>query len=377
VLRVGGVLASVALAVVLSAGVARATSDPFGGARPDLGSQLMLRLFGETSDTVASFAAERGDRTSESPLRELALALPVASERSAYVTGIASTPLSIGDSAQAPGGASLSDLSRAFDAGFIRGDARLAPASPASDNFMSLEPSNPLLTAAYKPVTPAPNISPEPGTLAFGPPVTASFSSGDSLSAVRSAVFVPPTGRVGGVQFESKVEGTSLQTPQLSLNDNSYGAGANFQLRAGKRDVNLNLTTQYENVARNDSSSFSASTLNSASSWQLPGAGLPFVSNHSDLNRFSVGAGLDVPLVRGLSLNLNYSTQRLFGGYGLPGLVNLDQVNNSYGGRLTFDIPNSSKTLSISAYQQHFTDNILPLNGSTQLREDVNFTVKF
>jgi hypothetical protein len=61
----------------------------------------------------------------------------------------------------------------------------------------------------------------------------------------------------------------------------------------------------------------------------------------------------------------------------LPGLVNLDQVNNSYGGRLTFDIPNSSKTLSISAYQQHFTDNILPLNGSTQLREDVNFTVKF
>jgi hypothetical protein len=368
VLRAGGVLASIALAVVLCAGVARAASDPFGAAKPDLGAQLMLRMFGETSDSVASFAAERGDRASESPFRELALALTSSTESSGYVTGIASAPLTIGDSSNSQAGVSLAELSRGFDVGPIRGDARFSQASPPSENFVSLVPSNPLLTAAYKPVAPAPNISPEPGALAFATPVTASFSAGDNA---------PALDRVGAVQFESKVEGTTSQTPQLSLNDNSYAAGTNFLVRAGKRDLNLNLSGQYENVARNDSSSFSATTLNSASAWQLPGADLPLVSNRADLNRFSVGAGLAVPLVRGLTLNLNASTQRLFGGYGLPGLVNLDQVNNQYGGRLTFDIPDSSKTLSISAYQQHFTDNILPLNGSTQLREDVNFTVKF
>jgi len=367
VLRAGSVSASIALVVVLCAGIARAATDPFAGARPDLGSQVMLRVFGETSDSVASFAAERGDRASESPLHELALALPASVERSPYVSGIAPAPVSIGALAATPAGASLSDLSRAFDAGLTQGDARFTPAAPASDNFVSLVPSAAPLTAAYRPVAPAPNISPEPGALAFAPPVTSSFTSGDDSLAA---------GQLGGVKFESKVEGASSQTPQLSLNDNSYGAGANFLVRAGKRDLNLNLSTQYENVARNDSTSFAASALN-AGAWQLPGANLPLVSNHADLNRFSVGAGLDVPLVRGLTLNLNYSTQRLFGGYGLPGLVNLDQVNNSYGGRLTFDIPDSSKSLSISAYQQHFTDNILPLNGSTQLREDVNFTVKF
>jgi hypothetical protein len=69
--------------------------------------------------------------------------------------------------------------------------------------------------------------------------------------------------------------------------------------------------------------------------------------------------------------------QHLYGGYGLPGLVNLDAINNTYGGKLTFNVPDASKTLSISAYQDRFTDSLLPLNGSTQTREDVNFTVKF
>jgi hypothetical protein len=52
-------------------------------------------------------------------------------------------------------------------------------------------------------------------------------------------------------------------------------------------------------------------------------------------------------------------------------------VNNSYGGKLTFDIPDASKTLSISAYQERFSDSVLPISGSTQTHEDVNFTVKF
>ena len=110
----------------------------------------------------------------------------------------------------------------------------------------------------------------------------------------------------------------------------------------------------------------------------MPQPGAPVVvPNYADLNRLSLGAGLAVPVVRGLTLNLNYDAQRLYGGYGLPGLVNLDSVSNTYGGKLSFDIPRTSGTLSISAYQDRFADGLLPLNGTTQTREDVNFTVKF
>ncbi len=78
-----------------------------------------------------------------------------------------------------------------------------------------------------------------------------------------------------------------------------------------------------------------------------------------------------------MTLNLNYGIQHMYGGYGLPGLYNLDTVNNTYGGKLTFNIPDATKTLSISAYQDRFNDSVLPNNGLTQTREDVNFTVKF
>ena len=94
------------------------------------------------------------------------------------------------------------------------------------------------------------------------------------------------------------------------------------------------------------------------------------------MNRVSLGAAVAVPVVNGLTFNFNYAAQRLLGGYGLPGIANLDAIENSYGGKLTFTIPHSSSTLSISAHQDRYQDNILS-NGITQTRGDVNFTVKF
>jgi hypothetical protein len=89
-----------------------------------------------------------------------------------------------------------------------------------------------------------------------------------------------------------------------------------------------------------------------------------------------LGAGLAVPVFHGLTLKLNYDAQRLYGGYTLPGLVNLDAAN--YAGGLTYDIPYSSSSLSISAYQSRLGDSLLPpANGYTQNGGDLNFTVKF
>ncbi len=365
--RVGSILASAALAIVLFGAVARASSFAPASPRPDLGSRLMLRLFGETTDSSASFAAAQGDRTSESPLRDLAFQTAPAAAQPAFVSGVTVTPLAGRDAT--PGLVSVSDsvLSEAFDAGIARG-VRFAPPAQPRDDTVTLIPSSALLTAAYQPIA-APAISPAPGTLAFG-----------SVPApTQSAAFAPANVNVGGVQFQGHVQDNSSETPALSVQDTSGNAGADFQVRAGRRDIGLNLTTQYEHLFRNDSSSFSsASALGSTSSWQLPNADAPLViPNYADLNQLSVGAGVAVPVVRGLTLNLNYGVQHLYGGYGLPGLVNLDAINNTYGGKLTFNVPDASKTLSISAYQDRFTDSLLPLNGSTQTREDVNFTVKF
>ena len=64
-------MTSAALALACVA-VVYASTVPALLPAPDLGSQLMRQVFGESSDASASFAAAAGDRASESPLRELA-----------------------------------------------------------------------------------------------------------------------------------------------------------------------------------------------------------------------------------------------------------------------------------------------------------------
>jgi hypothetical protein len=360
--RFVGVAAGIALVLTLGMSVARASVLP-SVQRVDLGSQLMLSLFGETSDERASFDAAHGDRASESPLRELALAVPVADTKRATADGapafaedrLALRDLATQDADAFPAAAPL-------NVGL--NSVHFSMPAPSTGDEATLVPPTSHYTAAYQPVAPLPAISPEPGTLAFMPP---------QISASEPAA---STAQVGAIRFHSQTE-PNTSPPQLGLQDAAYGAGANFDVRAGKRNVSVNLSSEYEHVGRN-SDTFSVAPLDTASSWQLPGAGAPLlVPNYADLNRLSVGAGVSVPVVRGLTLNLNYDAQHLYGGYGLPGLVNLDTINNTYGGNLTFTIPRISSSLSIGAYQDRFQDGAQPLNGLTQTREDVNFTVKF
>lgn len=169
-----------------------------------------------------------------------------------------------------------------------------------------------------------------------------------------------------------------MAAPSVGLNDNVTGAGANLDVRAGTRTLTFGLSSDYERLTRSDSSSLAPAALGGSSSWQLPGTDVPLaVPNYADVSKVSLGAGVAVPVVSGLTLNLDYAADRMFGGYGLPGLANLDTIDNSYGGKLTFEIPNSSSTLSISARQLRYQDGLIPVNTSTETLEDVNFTVKF
>lgn len=362
--RVVGIVAGTALVLVLRSVIGVAAGLPQGIERFDLGSQLMLRLFGETSDSSASFAAAHGDRASESPLRDLALQVPRSDIKPAFATGVAAVFAEDRFALRDLSGDEISSFGAA--AQFIAGPSVVHFSAPSSQNDLTVVPSSAHLTAAYQPVAPDPPVSPAPGTLEFTPPEVPAPDSAFS------------TTQIGAVQFEGNANGLSTQTPQFGLRDTSYGAGANFDVRAGKRSLNVNLSSGYEHLMRNDADVFSVAPLDSSASWQLPGSGTSLaVPNYADLNRLSLGAGVSVPVVRGLTVNFNYDAQRLYGGYGLPGLMNLDAVNNSYGGKLTFNIPQTSSALSIGAYQDRLQDNILPNNGYTQTREDVNFTVKF
>ncbi|HYL26568.1 MAG TPA: hypothetical protein VEW74_01970 [Candidatus Nitrosotalea sp.] len=339
-----------------------AIAAPPGGERVDIGSQLMLRLFGENTDSAASFAATLGDRASESPLRDLALNVAHPSQARYLAGGVTAR---FGEQRFA-----LNDLSgeraTSFTAPVVLSVAQVRfepPSGPTSDSSVFTPPSGHFL-AAYQPAPPDAAVSPAPGTVAF------------ALPEVHTSDYVAGAPQSAAVRFESGDNGSSPQTPQIALHDASYNAGANFDVRAGKRTVNLNLSSGYEHVG-NDTGTLSLGTTDSFSSWQLPGGAPLVIPSASDLNRLSLGAGFSVPVTRGLTLNLNYDAQRLYGGYGLPGLVNLDAVDNSYGGKLTFNIPRISSSLSISAYQDRFQDSIMPLNGYNATREDVNFTVKF
>jgi len=322
----------------------------------------MVRLFGETTDSSASFAAARGDRNGESPLRELALQVRPNGQKAGFVRDASETLTADRAIAADLAPTEISVAAAALNIG--SNVVRFAP-SAASPVDEALAPPSLRFTAAYQAPT-EPAVSPDPGTLAFGTP---DVQAPDTLSS---------TAQIGAVRFEGQAAATSTQTPQLALGDTSAGAGANFNVRAGRRNLDVNLSSEYEHVGRNDASNFTVSPIDSASSWQLPGAGAAplLVPSYANLNRLSLGAGLSVPVLHELTLNVNYDAQHLYGGYGLPGLVNLDTIDNSYGGKLTFNIPRISSSLSIGAYQDRFEDN-LSLNGTTQTREDVNFTVKF
>jgi hypothetical protein len=365
--RVVGGVATAALVLALTPHVVFASTLLPQSSKFDMGSQLMLRLFGETSDSTASFAAAHGDRASESPLRDLALQVRPGATTQYLASGFTSTlseeQLALRDPSNDQG-SSFAAAAESAPFEIASRVARFTAPSSGSSDIVTLGPAA-HFTAAYQPV-PQTVISPAPGTQAFAPP------------EIHAADFLSSPAQIGSVKFEGHADDASPSTPQLTLHDASYDAGANFDLRAGKRNLNVNLSSAYEHVGSNDAQNFSVSPLDSASSWQLPGVGTPLVvPNNADLNRLSLGAGLSVPVLRGLTLNLKYDAQRLYGANALPGLVNLDAVNNTYGGNLTFNIPRISSSLSIGAYQERLQDNILPINGTTQTREDVNFTVKF
>jgi hypothetical protein len=342
-----GVVVALALAVA-ACGLARAAIVQGDLAATEISDQLMLRLFGEDSDAKLSLAAAYGNRADESFLR--GFALRVDRTPAVHVVRYAVDPFAAPASLQESSALQL---------------VAIAPVRGRLDAAVHLR---------VRPEQPADTALTGAGQLASPPPSEPGSSALDGSSA--GAALVSPSVRFGGVEVQGHVEGASANAAQLSLQDDRYGAGADFAIHAGRRTIDLDLTSAYERLQRNDQNAFSFGF--PALQWQLPGQGGPFlVPSYADVNRLWVGATIGVPVRDGLTLNLNYGAQHLFGAYGLPGVANLDSVANVYGGGLTLAMPHSAGTLSISATQYRYADSLLPVNTSTQTNAGVSFTVKF
>jgi hypothetical protein len=358
----------------------------------------MMRVFGESSDVRASLAASYGDRVSESPLRDLALQATTPDRRAAFERAGASPMFTAvrDENLAATSGADSFDLAQTIRTTLLHSNLHFTVAPQAGDDAAQktpgdgVAPNATFASGAYQPVAPVTFVSPQSAAFSLGPlvrgapPAVAASSAlafGENSTipgSAGSSAAIPSAVKLGPLKFTTSLESASMAAPSVGLNDNAYGAGANLDVRAGARTLTFGLSSNYERLTRNDASGLTPAALGNASSWQLPGAGAPLaIPNYADLSKFSVGAGVAVPVVHGLTLNLDYAADRMFGGYGLPGLTNLDSFDNSYGGKLTFQIPHSSSELSISARQLRYQDSLIPANASTETREDVNLTVKF
>jgi hypothetical protein len=362
---------------------APATSPP---AQYNFSAATFRAIFGETTDASAAAAASYGDFASESPMREFAITT--------------ADPKKIADVAFAPA------LSQTL--GFAQDRSVRRPASVASNaNDFSGRVFPPNATrfvpvAFYEPVpsmsveAPQSLDAPEPAVPSSAPanaePMLANIpapaisfgkspysqkpanalTSGLAANSVRAPVSM----RLGRLQFDGQVAGAERQNSAQSDRDNAYDAGANFDVRAGAHRLNVDVSSSYEHLMRDDTISYS-SALPVASKWEIGGDAAPTLPSYADMSKLALGANVAVPVTTTMTLGLNYNAQRLLGEYGLPGLGNLDAIDNSLGGRVTLAIPKWSSQISLSASQYHYQDNIAPANTFSDLRGNVNFTVKF
>lgn len=340
----------------------------------DLRSQLLLRLYGETGDADATFAASFGDRASESPLRRFAFRLTPLRVPQLALPAVANLPITHLDLARYAPVAFTPTAAPALEATATPSIAPAAdqPASNATTPVLGYYRSFTQATAAPANVRfdlAATRSSAD--TTSFAP--TAPMPDTSGISAGTASVNVPL--RVGPVNVQGRVEGGSSFAGDTSLHSNTYGEGANFNVQAGRRAVNVDLANRYEHLTRNDTPL--AQSTDGASSWQLSNDNLPvLVPAFADVSKHTISAGVAVPVSRRLTAGVQYDAQHLIGGYGTPGLNNLDANNTIYGAKLTYQL-RSGSAITFSAKQYRYQDNLLLSNTFLQTREDVNLTVKF
>ncbi len=310
---VGWFFAAVLIAVPVTATAARLP------AAPNVPRLLMLRLFGEVSDAQTPLTFAGWHAGFDSPLRQAAFVVRIDTA-SSCCEGRATPMRSV----------TIARLALPSRTAFAAAPAPPRVAAPA---FVGASAES--VTSSYEPAAPA-------------------FLSGgigsDAFSFMRA-----PRPTVPAFVVQSALQSGGDAVPNL---------GSSVQLPVALRVGNLRLIAGFD---------AGLATTASGIDDTLP----VFIPPYAAVNRSSLGAHIAVPIAPRLLVGLGYNTERLVTGYGMPStLAGLDARNDTYSGNLTFLFPRLSSALSLSAQQYRYQDNLVPAEF-TQLREDLNLTVKF
>lgn len=387
--RAGSVLSGLALVGVLATGIASANVQL--SARSDsavLSHEIFARCFQEDAPAPYALEFQVADALQESTLGAFAfrvsplLTAPLLAQAAGFdaiplvriAASYAPKPLNVAPSA-APG--ALPQLQNYSH--YVSPVIGMQPATTLAP-LPSSAPSTRAALPSYRFDLPSAN-----GRSAFSlSPVlnpTTGFTAGAlgadanaSLPQTQANVSVPM--RVGHVHFQTHAVAGQAQSASLALRDRSVGGGATFDARLGRQKLGLDLSSQVEHLQLN-APSFNASSFDATSNVALGADHVPvFVPAYADVTKHTVSAGLAVPVSKRVTAALQVDSQHLLGGYGVPGIQNLDANNTIYGARVTYQF-HGNAALSLSAKQYRFQDNLVPANQYNQTSANLNLTVKF
>jgi hypothetical protein len=186
--------------------------------------------------------------------------------------------------------------------------------------------------------------------------------------------------RVGGVRFEGafhamQVCGTADEASACSslrdTNSQNFTAGTNFNVRTGGSSVKVQLSSSIEHLTNEAAGIFPYVPLDPDAQAGLSYYGLTDVVKHG------VNAQVDVPVAPRVTIGLQYDRSHYQGDYNTTLLPGFDARRDTYLGNVTYQLPNTTSAITLSARQYRYQDAFAPNFNLTQTRADLNFTVKF
>lgn len=158
-------------------------------------------------------------------------------------------------------------------------------------------------------------------------------------------------------------------------------ANTTFTPRVAGYPIRLNIGTSYAYLSNGHGEgtalpSASSAGLEASTAEYLPGGTASLASSLANVTARGVNAGVAVPIAHNLSVGMQYGTQRFTGEYSPSFEPQLDASRYQYLGNVTLKLPRSS-SLTLSAQQYRYQDNLTPTNTYSGTRADLNYTVKF
>ena len=270
-------------------------------------------------------------------------------------------------------------------------------------------PAQPVEQPSITPVAAPPHTQLARAAVPSAPPSLPSARFGSytpytpALQSLTENVNVPV--RVGGVHFSGIVSGSQAQTThpdamramQLCgttdeaaacpyLHDErvqNLAAGTAFNVRAGNTQLDLQVSGSVGHLSARDPALFQYTPLDPDTQLVPPVAGSPadssllYYPGLTDVVRHGVNARLAVPVSHAVTIGLQYDRSHYQGNYGDLLTPGFDARKDTYLGNVTYQLPNSSSLITLSARQYRFQNSSAPNFNLTQTRADLDFTVKF